>query len=175
MNKIRPREIHKIWHKINRSYLKNVMNVQNKIEHIEGKPGQSKDYHNWDEKGMGSSLPSELVLQSTILLLDMCRLRRGVLVVVMNVGGFFFDNDTSTLKPSVKRRSKRLAQSPRPLLVLKFNKYFSLIGILLFIKLEASYFDQFNMTKNGSEYDWKKFTPMNVNIRTLPKNHSNEH
>ena len=87
---------------------------------------------------MGSSLPSELVLQSTILLLDMCRLRRGVLVVVMNVGGFFFDNDTSTLKPSVKRRSKRLAQSPRPLLVLKFNKYFSLIGILLLIKLEAS-------------------------------------
>ena len=28
---------------------------------------------------------------------------------------------------------------------------------------EASYFDRFNMTKNGLEYDRKKFTLMNVN------------
>ena len=34
---------------------------------------------------------------------------------------------------------------------------------------------QFNMTKNGLEYDRKKFTPANVNGRTWPKNHAEEH
>ena len=31
---------------------------------------------------------------------------------------------------------------------------------------EASYFDQFNTTENGLEYDRMKFTPTNVNNRT---------
>ena len=31
---------------------------------------------------------------------------------------------------------------------------------------EASYFDRINMTKNGLEYDRKKFTPKNVNVGT---------
>ena len=31
--------------------------------------------------------------------------------------------------------------------------------------IETSYFDQFNMTKNGFEYDRMKFTPTNVNDR----------
>ena len=31
---------------------------------------------------------------------------------------------------------------------------------------EASYFDQINMTKNGLEYDQKKFTPRNMKVGT---------
>ena len=34
---------------------------------------------------------------------------------------------------------------------------------------EASFFDRFNMTKNGLKYDRKKFTPTNVNVWTWPK------
>ena len=40
---------------------------------------------------------------------------------------------------------------------------FILYGILR-IKMEASYFDQINMTKNGLEYDQIKFTPSNVKV-----------
>ena len=36
-------------------------------------------------------------------------------------------------------------------------------------------FDQFNITENGLEYDRKKFTPTNMNGRTWPKNHTDEH
>ena len=42
------------------------------------------------------------------------------------------------------------------------------------IYYEASYFDRINMTKNGIEYDQKKFTPTNMNIGTWPKDYTNE-
>ena len=34
---------------------------------------------------------------------------------------------------------------------------------------EASSLDRINMTKDQLEYDWKKFTPTNLNIGTWPK------
>ena len=37
------------------------------------------------------------------------------------------------------------------------------------ISIEASYFDRFNMTKNGLEYDRIKFTPSNMIVRTWPE------
>ena len=43
------------------------------------------------------------------------------------------------------------------------------------IFIEASYFDRFNMTKIGFEYDQMKLTLTNMNDRTCPKNHTNEH
>ena len=39
---------------------------------------------------------------------------------------------------------------------------------------EASYFDQINMSKNGLEYDRKKFTPTNVNAGTWPKDYTDK-
>ena len=41
-------------------------------------------------------------------------------------------------------------------------------------KNEASYFDRINMTENWLEFDWKKFTPTNLNVGTWPKIHTNE-
>ena len=35
-----------------------------------------------------------------------------------------------------------------------------------FIFNDASYFDRINMTKNGLEYDRKKFAPTNVKVGT---------
>ena len=40
------------------------------------------------------------------------------------------------------------------------------VNHFLFKKIEASYFDQINMTENGLEYDQKKLTPTNVSIGT---------
>ena len=39
---------------------------------------------------------------------------------------------------------------------------------------EASYFDWINMTKNGLEYDRKKFTPTNMKVGTWPKDYTDE-
>ena len=40
--------------------------------------------------------------------------------------------------------------------------------------MEASYFDQINMSNNGLEYDRKKFTPTNMKVGTLPKDYTDE-
>ena len=47
-------------------------------------------------------------------------------------------------------------------------------SFLIKINQEASYFDRINMTKNGLEYDRKKFTPMNMNVGTWLKDYTDE-
>ena len=41
--------------------------------------------------------------------------------------------------------------------------------------IEASYFDQINMTKNWLEYVQKNIIPTNMNVGTWPKDYTDEH
>ena len=58
--------------------------------------------------------------------------------------------------------------------IIKHKKIVQKIMFFNFKIKEASSLDQINMTKFWSEYDWKIFTPTNLNVGTWPKIYTNE-
>ena len=74
-----------------------------------------------------------------------------------------------SVRRSPGTKASMLAMSYAP----PFETY-NFCNFILANKMEASYFDQINMSENGLENDRKKFTPTNVNVGTLRKDYTNE-